>query len=222
MDAIDAYLNEVQAAIGAISRSCVRSVVDALEEVWERNRTVYVIGNGGSASTASHMMNDLNKFTVVPDRKRFRALALTDNVPLMTALANDGDYADIFVEPIRSLARKGDALIAISGSGNSPNILRAVEYALRCQLTTIGLCGLPGGRLAAIADLVVTVPSSRIGQQEDGHLVINHTIATALRERIERSTAGAHFALSVRSNTCGLRAEVPPHDELAMMCLPDD
>ncbi len=191
MDAIDGYLDEIQAAIGAISRPAVRMVVDALEQTWASDGTVFLIGNGGSASTASHMMNDLNKFTVVPGRKRFRALALTDNVPLMSALANDREFADIFVEPLRNLARGGDALIAISGSGNSPNIIRAVEYALRYQILTIGLCGSPGGRLASIADLVVTVPSPRIGQQEDGHLILNHTIACALRERILCSAAGA-------------------------------
>lgn len=186
MDGIDRYLDEVVAAIAAIDRDAVRAIVDALEAVWVGDGTVFLIGNGGSASTASHMMNDLNKFTALPGRKRFRALALTDNVPLMTALANDTDYANIFVEPLRNLARPGDALIAISGSGNSPNVIRAVEYALRYHITTIGLCGSPGGRLAAIADHAVVVPAERIGQQEDGHLVLNHTIATALRERIER------------------------------------
>jgi len=196
MDGIDRYLDEVVAAIAAIDRDSVRAIVDTLETVWVKDGTVFIIGNGGSASTASHMMNDLNKFTALPGRKRFRALALTDNVPLMTALANDTDYANIFVEPLRNLARAGDALIAISGSGNSPNIVRAVEYALRYKITTIGLCGCPGGRLASIADHMVVVPADRIGQQEDGHLVLNHTIATALRERIESRPAVAMRAVA--------------------------
>jgi D-sedoheptulose 7-phosphate isomerase len=185
VDAIDRYLDEVQAAVAAIDRASVRGVVDALEAIWMRGGTAYLIGNGGSASTASHMMNDLNKFTTVSGRKRFRALALTDNVALLTALANDVDYADIFIEPLRNLARQGDALIAISGSGNSPNVIRAVEYALRYQIKTIGLCGSPGGQLAAIVEHAVVVPARSIGQQEDGHLVLNHAIATALRQRIE-------------------------------------
>jgi D-sedoheptulose 7-phosphate isomerase len=187
MDAIDAYLDEVQAAIGGISRPAVRRIVDALETIWATDGTTFLIGNGGSASTASHMMNDLNKFTAIPGKRRFRAISLTDNVPLMTAVANDIDYADTFVEPLRNLARSGDALIAISGSGNSPNVIRAIEYALRYQILTIGLCGSPGGRLAAIADLSIVVPAGRISQQEDGHLVLNHTIATALRQRIEHA-----------------------------------
>jgi D-sedoheptulose 7-phosphate isomerase len=197
MDAIDTYLDEVQAAIGAISRESVRRIVDALETVWATDGTTYLIGNGGSASTASHMMNDLNKFTTVPGRRRFRAVALTDNVPLMTALANDLDFADIFVEPLRNLARSGDALIAISGSGNSPNVIRAVEHALRYQIVTIGLCGSPGGRLAAIADLSVVIPARSIGQQEDGHLILNHTIATALRERIEHAELSLAHTLAI-------------------------
>jgi D-sedoheptulose 7-phosphate isomerase len=194
LDAVDRYLDEVQSALAAIDRNAVRAIVDALEAVWLRDGTTFLIGNGGSASTASHMMNDLTKFTASPGRKRFRALALTDNVPLITAIANDADFADVFVEPLRSFARIGDVLIAISGSGNSENIIRAVEYALRCGITTIGLCGSPGGRLAIIADYSVIVPANFIGQQEDGHLVLNHTIATALRERIERSQFGSAHA----------------------------
>jgi D-sedoheptulose 7-phosphate isomerase len=187
MDAIDRYLDEVLAAIGAIARTDVRAVVDALESVWRADGTAYLIGNGGSASTASHMMNDLCKFTIVPGKRRFRAVALTDNVPLMTALGNDIAYSEIFVEQLRSLARPGDAVVAISGSGNSPNVVTAIAYAREHGMRTIGLCGLPGGKLALLAELRVVVPADRIGQQEDGHLILNHTIATALRERIENS-----------------------------------
>jgi D-sedoheptulose 7-phosphate isomerase len=187
VDAIDRYLEEIEAAVRAISRDDVRAVVDALEAVWAADATAYVIGNGGSASTASHMMNDLCKFTIVPGKRRFRAVALTDNVPLLTAIGNDLSYCEIFVEPLRSLARRGDALIAISGSGNSPNIVAAVEHARAEGITSIGLCGSPGGRLASLADIRVIIPADRIGQQEDGHLILNHAIATALRERLERA-----------------------------------
>jgi D-sedoheptulose 7-phosphate isomerase len=190
VDAVDRYLDEVAAAITAIDRDSVRQVVDALEAVWLREGTTFLIGNGGSASTASHMMNDLSKATAFPGRLRLRALALTDNVPLVTALANDLDFADVFLEQLRTFARPGDALVAISGSGNSPNVIRAVEYALRYGITTIGLCGAPGGRLAAISDYRVIVPARRIGQQEDGHLILNHTITATLRERIEASCTG--------------------------------
>lgn len=184
MDAIERYLTEAEAAIRGIDRDDARRVVDALYDAWAADRQIFIIGNGGSASTASHMMNDLCKFTRCDNKQRIRALALTDNVPLMTAYANDQSFDDCFVEPLRTLMREGDVLVAISGSGNSPNVLRAAEYALGRGNRVIGLCGSPGGRLAAMSEPRVIVPATHIGQQEDGHLVLNHAIATALRDRI--------------------------------------
>jgi D-sedoheptulose 7-phosphate isomerase len=156
-----------------------------------------VIGNGGSAATASHMMNDLMKCTLVPGQPRFRAIALTDNVPTMTAFANDIAYDEIFTEQLRSLLRPGDVVIALSGSGNSPNIVRAIAYAQEAGATTIGLCGDGGGKLATLANLAVCIPAGRIGQQEDGHLILNHTIALALHERIAASAAASAPAVAV-------------------------
>ena len=184
MDAIDRYMNEVEAAIRGIDRDDVRRVVDALYEAWSSDRQIFIVGNGGSASTASHMMNDLCKFTRSERHHRIRAIALTDNVPLMTAYGNDQSFDDVFVEPLRTLMREGDTLVALSGSGNSPNVVAAIEYANAAGARTIGLCGSPGGKLAQLAHVRVIVPATHIGQQEDGHLVLNHAIATALRERI--------------------------------------
>src|SRR2546428_6150961 len=184
MDFIDKYLNELEAVVHNISRDAIRSVVDVLLECWRDRQTAFLIGNGGSAATASHMMNDLNKFTAVPGMPRFRAIALTDNVPLMTAVGNDLEYAEIFLEPLKNLLQPGDLLIAMSASGNSPNIVRAVEYAQSIRATVIGFCGRPGGRLAQMANLKVVIPSARIGQQEDGHLILNHVITATLAERI--------------------------------------
>ena len=184
MDAVERYLNEVEAAIRGIDRDAARSVVDVLFAAWRGERQIFIIGNGGSASTASHMMNDLIKFTRMENKPHIRAIALTDNVPLITAYANDQGYDDVFVEPLRSLMREGDVLVAISGSGQSPNVLRAAEYARERGSAVVGLCGYPGGRLAELANVRVIVPASHIGQQEDGHLVLNHAFAMALRERI--------------------------------------
>jgi D-sedoheptulose 7-phosphate isomerase len=184
MDAVETYLSQMEVVVRAISRTDVRAVVNVLFDAWERRATTYIVGNGGSAATASHMMNDLNKFTAVEGRPRFRAVALTDNVPLITAVGNDLDYAAIFAEPLTNLLVPGDVLVAISGSGNSPNITAAVEAAKDAGALTIGLCGSPGGKLALAADLRVCIPSDRIGQQEDGHLILNHAIACALRDRI--------------------------------------
>ena len=194
MDVVERYLTEIEIAVRAIARDDVRAVVEELFQVWERENTIFIIGNGGSASTASHMMNDLTKFTAFPGFKRIRAIALTDNVPLMTAYGNDQSYEEIFEEQLRTLMRAGDVLVAISGSGNSPNVLRAVEYARAIGARTVGLCGSPGGMLAATADVRVVIPAIHIGQQEDGHLILNHAIAMALRERI-----GAAAALSTTS-----------------------
>lgn len=187
MDAVERYLSEIEAAIRAIPREDVRAVVDALFSAWSGERTIFIVGNGGSASTASHMMNDLCKFTAAEGRKRIKAIALTDNVPLMTAYGNDVGYDVIFEEQLRALMGAGDVLVAISGSGNSPNVLRAAAYAKKHRATVVGLCGSPGGKLAGMSDLRVIIPAEHIGQQEDGHLILNHAIAMALRERIGAS-----------------------------------
>lgn len=186
-DRVSTYLEQVEGIIKSISRSDVRRVVDHLFEGWQQGRTTYIIGNGGSASTASHMMNDLSKMTTVEGKKRFRAVALTDNVPYITAVGNDIEYADVFVEQLRNLMLPTDVLIAISGSGNSENVIRAAKYAGEIGGTVIGLCGNPGSRLCACADVAITIASNSICQQEDGHLVLNHTIALALRDRIAAS-----------------------------------
>ena len=143
-DRISAYLDEAEAIVRSISRSEVRVVVDRLFEGWQNRRTTYIIGNGGSASTASHMMNDLNKMTSHEGLHRFRAIALTDNMPLITAIGNDIEYADVFVEQLKNLLLPTDMLIAISGSGNSENIIRACDYARKLGAFVIGLCGNPG------------------------------------------------------------------------------
>jgi D-sedoheptulose 7-phosphate isomerase len=186
-DSIENYLDELEVVVRRLSRAAVGEVVEALLESWRERRTVFLIGNGGSAATASHMMNDLNKATIVPGMPRFRALALTDNVPLLTALGNDLAYEDVFVEPLKNLLQPKDTLIAMSASGNSPNIVKAVQYARSVGARVIGFCGQPGGKLAQLADIKVVIPSDRIGHQEDGHLILNHAITAALAQRIQRS-----------------------------------
>lgn len=188
MDIIETYLTELEHVIHTLSRVEVRAAAEALMQAWRVQKQVFIIGNGGSAATASHMMNDLNKFTRVAGQPRFRAIALTDNVPWLTAVGNDQSYNDIFVEPLQSLLQPGDTLIAISASGNSPNIVKAVEYAKAHAATIIGFCGRPGGKLAQLADVKVIIPSDRIGQQEDGHMILDHVLSLALRERIKQES----------------------------------
>lgn len=183
-DRVTTYLDEMEHVVKSISRPDVRAVVNRLFAAWQNGRTTYIIGNGGSASTASHMMNDLSKMTTVAGAKRFRAIALTDNMPYITAIGNDIEFADVFVEQLRNLLLPEDNLIVISGSGNSENVVRAAKYAREIGAVVIALCGRPGSRLCENADAVVTVPAESICQQEDGHLIINHTLALALRDRI--------------------------------------
>jgi len=183
-DCVSTYLDEMVDVVKSIAKADVQAVVDRLFEGWRERRTTYIIGNGGSASTASHMMNDLNKMTSIEGAPRFRAIALTDNMPYITAIGNDIEYADIFVEQLRNLLLPNDILIVISGSGNSENVIRGAEFARQAGASVIGLCGQPGSRLCQCADAVVTVPAKSICQQEDGHLMLNHAIALALRERI--------------------------------------
>ena len=191
---VERYLAETERAVRLIDRGAVRATVDALFACWLRSGTAYLIGNGGSAATASHMMADLTRCTMVPGRPRMRAIALTDNVATLTAVANDLDYVEIFVEPLRGLLAANDVLLALSGSGNSPNVVRAVEYARSIGTFTVGLCGDTGGKLAALADVAVLIPAARIGQQEDGHLILNHAIALALQEKIAATVPAVSLA----------------------------
>ena len=185
MSYVDEYLSGLETAIRNLSRHDVQTVVDVLLSAWRDDRQVFVIGNGGSAATASHMMNDLCKLTIVPGKRRFRAIALTDNVPLLTAWGNDSPFDTVFEETLRSLMRSGDVLIIISTSGDSPNLISAMNCAQTEFLgTVIGITGSDGGRIASGADVVVRVPSDHIGHQEDGHLIVNHAVSNALAERL--------------------------------------
>src|SRR5574341_383531 len=147
MDFIDSYLTTLSQSLQAVSREGLQKVCDALMTAWREERSIFIIGNGGSAATASHMMNDLNKLTITPGKKRFRAIALTDNMPLVTAWGNDTSFDVCFSEPLRNLMRPGDYVIAVSTSGNSPNLLKAAEAAHEIGGTVIALLGDVGGKL---------------------------------------------------------------------------
>jgi D-sedoheptulose 7-phosphate isomerase len=164
----------------------IQDVIDVLLSANYVGSTVFVLGNGGSAATASHFACDLAKGTITPDRPRFRVVALTDNVPLMTAWSNDVAYEDVFAEQLSGLIRQGDVVVAFSGSGNSPNVLRAVELARRQGGLTIGFSGFAGGRLSELVDMPVVVPCDCMEQIEDVHIILCHLISTALRERLRQ------------------------------------
>lgn len=184
---IDRYLNEVAAALVATPREPLEAIERALWETYERDATIVVCGNGGSAGSASHFACDLAKWTICEGCRRVRALALTDNVPVMTAWSNDTAYERVFVEQLMSHYRQGDTLVAISGSGNSPNVLRAVEWANQQGAPTIGLSGFDGGKLARLARLALVVPNHVMPQVEDVHMALCHGLAVSLGEMIKQS-----------------------------------
>lgn len=186
MREIQRYLDEVRDVLGGLPLEPIRDVVDVLLSANYVGSTVFTLGNGGSAATASHFACDLAKGTIVPQRPRFRVIALTDDVPLMTAWSNDVAYEEVFAEPLRNLMTRGDVVVAISGSGNSPNVLRAVELARQVGGITIGFSGFAGGKLGQMVDVPVVVPCDCMEQIEDVHMVLCHLITTALRERLRR------------------------------------
>ena len=184
------YLKEVADIVERMETDLpekVEQIVEALLAARRAGRRIYTCGNGGSASTASHMASDLNKGSNRPDAPRFRAVALTDNIPAMLAWANDSSYEDVFVEQLKNHVETGDVVIGISGSGNSVNVLKAIEYANDAGAVTIGLSGFDGGKLAEISKISYTVPSDCMQQIEDIHLLIEHLISVVLRDSPECS-----------------------------------
>ncbi|MDQ7844118.1 MAG: SIS domain-containing protein [Armatimonadota bacterium] len=178
------YIASLQSQLAALAQADLLRVEALLLRARAEGRTIFILGNGGSAATASHMANDLNKGATVGDRPRFRALALTDNVPLITAWANDTHYGNVFVEQLANFFQPGDVVVAISGSGNSPNVLAAVEWAARRGAVTIGFTGGDGGQLRRLVACPVVVPSHKMEQIEDMHLILSHALCVSLRARI--------------------------------------
>lgn len=161
-------------------------VISEIVDAGEHGRTIFLLGNGGSAATASHFACDLAKGTQHHGMRPFRVIALTDNVPLMTAWGNDTSYDRIFAEQLRPLVQADDLVIGISGSGNSPNVLEAMHVAHEAGARTIGWTGFQGGKLKALVDLCIVVPSNCMEQIEDIHLILEHAICTALRTQRQR------------------------------------
>jgi D-sedoheptulose 7-phosphate isomerase len=184
MDRVSEYLEGVRRVLVALPQHSIHDVVDVLLSVNYVGSTVFTLGNGGSAATASHFACDLAKGTVTPGRPRFRVIALTDNLSLVTAWSNDASYEEMFVEQLKGLIRRGDAVVAFSGSGNSPNVLRAVALAQRAGGITIGFSGFDGGELGKLVDVPVVVPCYCMEQVEDVHLILCHLTATLLRRQL--------------------------------------
>ena len=178
------YLDRLISTLERLPIDDVERLSELLYRAYCDHKQVFTLGNGGSASTASHMAADLGKNTIGPNMPRFRIMSLNDNVSLMTALSNDLGYENMFAEQLQNLIHPGDVLIVISGSGKSPNVLRAMEYARLRSAEVAALLGFDGGPAMDLADLAVRVDSRDYGVVEDAHLIINHILVEYFRERL--------------------------------------
>lgn len=177
------YCSELTRVLADIDEAAFDAVVDAIRRVQEADKVVYVCGNGGSAATASHMVNDLVKAPSDASGCRpIRAFALTDCVPLMTAFANDVEYAQAFGRQLEAYGREGDLLVAFSGSGNSANVLEAARVAKSRGLAVAGFTGFQGGQLGPLCDIHVNVPCDSMAQIEDVHLIMEHALVEVLKK----------------------------------------
>lgn len=181
------YLVDAGEALRSVHPGSVYGLARSLRNARENGRTVFTCGNGGSASTASHLAQDLAKGTLLPNRPRLRALCLCDSLPGLTAWANDEGYETAFAEQLKGLGRQGDLLIAISGSGNSQNVLNAVRAAHELEMRTWGVTGFEGGKLIHLTHRFVRVPCDDMGMVEAAHGVILHWLIGELLEQTEKT-----------------------------------
>ena len=190
------FLTEFADVARRISEDDINKTIELLFEAWKQGSKIFIIGNGGSASTATHFVCDLAKTTVVEGKKRFKVTSLTDNVPLLTALTNDDGFASIFVEQLKNLLEKDDVLIAISvhgGSGQdkaglwSQNLLAAIQYAKDNHARTIGMAGFDGGAFKTMTDVCIVVPANSTPYVESWHATLEHLICSSLKERIQNT-----------------------------------
>jgi D-sedoheptulose 7-phosphate isomerase len=185
-----AYLDRIAEELNRVDLAELRRWADLIYEAWQRGRFVFIFGNGGSATTATHMSEDLGKSTLRPEhlgdenRKRLKVMSLTDNLGWILAVGNDCGYDQIFVQQLMNYAGAGDLAIAISGSGNSPNVLKAVDWANRHGLVTLGLTGFEGGKLRSLAQHTLHVPLTDMGMVESIHLALFHWVLNDVYARI--------------------------------------
>ena len=181
VDFADGYLSYLSHVFARIDRDAIAAFIDVLEHARANGTTVFFCGNGGSAATASHFQNDLTRWRTDP----MKVVSLTDNVAVITALANDYGYDRIFVMQLECLLTEGDVVIAISASGNSPNVVQAIEFANERKAISVGLTGFDGGRLGELCEVHIHVPSARgeYGPVEDAHMVLDHLVMSYLWEK---------------------------------------
>ncbi len=184
------YLAEIRKILDSIEEDLVNKVdklASILTKARESKKTIFTMGNGGSATTASHIAQDIAKCTIAEGLPRFKAIALTDSISSILAWANDASYEEIFIEQLKNLMEPGDVVIGISGSGNSMNVIKAIEYANNNGGLTIGLSGYDGGKLLKCAQENIHIPSSHMQRVEDIHLLIGHILISLIKEEQEQN-----------------------------------
>jgi D-sedoheptulose 7-phosphate isomerase len=179
------YVSRQKAALDSIPAEAVAQVVEKLGDALKNDRQVFVFGNGGSAANASHFATDLGKGASDKLGKRFRVISLNDNASWMTAVANDYSYEDVFVGQLQNYGRTGDLVLTMSVSGNSPNCVKALEWAKKNGLRTVAMVGAKRGRLAEVAEQVIVINDTHYGRVEDAHMGICHLVCYAFMERPE-------------------------------------
>lgn len=178
------YVSKLQEAVGKSDFATLNKIAELILETKENGARIYSVGNGGSAATASHIANDLVKGCRVGEQTGFAAFSLSDAVPVITCLANDYNYEDVYSIQLETYGKPGDLLIVFSGSGNSVNIIKAVEAARRVDMVTIGFLGRDGGKLKGLCDISVIAPTDSMEQIEDMHLSYEHAIVSALGQTL--------------------------------------
>ena len=185
MEQIDFYLQDVGRLLAGLPVAQLKGLVDRLLAAYHEDRQVFFLGNGGSAATCSHIVNDFQKCIYLAAGRPFRCMALTDNVSLMTAWANDTAYENIFAEQLRPWVRPGDLLFCVSGSGNSSSVLKAAGLAREMGAYTVGLAGYQGGKLAPLVDEALVVPCDNMQRIEDTHMIILHLLFWRMLQEVE-------------------------------------
>lgn len=205
MNFVQTYISELKFTLDELSDKVIEQVLEILHEARMDNRQVFILGNGGSASTASHFVCDLGKNTRIQGTPNFRVMGLTDNMALFSALANDEGYEHVFAQQLGNYLQADDVVIGISTSGNSPNVVNAIQYANSMGAKTIGFTGFSSGKLGSMVDIDLHVPSHSIEQVEDIHLVLEHLITKALRDKA--------MAMVMEDSTLAVLAEVSLEQE---------
>jgi D-sedoheptulose 7-phosphate isomerase len=190
---VSQYMSRLHAELDRVDQDEIKQLAELIYEAWEKEKFVFIFGNGGSGTTASHMCEDLGKSTLrEPElkdesKKRLKVLSLTDNLGWIMAVGNDVGYDQIFVQQLMNFGSAGDLVVAISGSGNSPNVLAAVDWANRHGLKTFGMTGYGGGKLKAMQQSGLHVPLDDMGMVESIHLCVFHWVLNDVHARINHS-----------------------------------